>query len=106
MQRDPEVRDKKVYLDYLQNRWGQTMAAVYCVRPKAGAPVSTPLEWKELNEKLNPQEFNIKTIFSRLQEKGDIWKDIFKKRKVDLSAAVILLEKVISKQQNKNNIKM
>src|SRR6185503_2167771 len=50
----PAKRQGKVYLDFLQNRKGQTLAAPYSARPHPGAPVSTPLEWSEVNEKLDP----------------------------------------------------
>lgn len=77
--RNPKKRQKKVYVDYLQNRRGQTLAAPYSVRPKPGATVSTPLEWKEVNNKLNPLNFTIKTIFKRLEKKGDLWKPVIGK---------------------------
>jgi bifunctional non-homologous end joining protein LigD len=74
LERSPAKRRKKVYLDYLQNRRGQTIAAAYSLRPKPGASVSTPLEWKEVKPGLEPASFNIKTIFPRLKKKGDLWK--------------------------------
>ncbi|WP_028981609.1 DNA ligase D [Sporocytophaga myxococcoides] len=76
LERMPKNRPNKVYLDYLQNRMGQTLAAPYCLRPKPGATVSTPLEWSEVKKGLNPMEFNIKTIFKRIKEKGDIFKHV------------------------------
>jgi bifunctional non-homologous end joining protein LigD len=75
----PKKRQHKVYLDFLQNRRGQTLAAPYSLRPKPGATVSTPLEWKEVNEKLDPAAFTIKTIFKRLDKKGDLWKPVLGK---------------------------
>ena len=77
--RVPQKRKKKVYLDFLQNSKGQTLAAAYSVRPKPGATVSTPLEWKEVNDKLDPTLFTIKTIFKRLDKKGDLWKSVLGK---------------------------
>lgn len=79
LERMPNKRKNKIYLDFLQNRKGQTLAAPYCVRPKAGATVSTPLEWDELKKGLHPSQFTIKTIFDRLKEKGDLFKGIFGK---------------------------
>ncbi len=76
LERSPSKRKKKVYLDYLQNRKGQTLAAPYSVRPRPGAPVSTPLDWSEVKEGLNPADFNMKNIFSRLKQKGDIFKKV------------------------------
>lgn len=76
LERMPKNRQNKVYLDFLQNRMGQTLAAPYCLRPKPGATVSTPLEWSEVRKGLDPTEFNIKTIFERIKEKGDIFKEM------------------------------
>jgi len=79
IERSPSKRKKKVYIDYLQNRKGQTLAAPYSVRPKPKAPVSTPLEWKELNSIESPEEFTIKTIHKRLKKKGDLFKGVLGK---------------------------
>ena len=59
-----------IYLDYLQNSRGQTLASVYSARPKPGATVSTPLEWKEVKKGLHPGMFTIKNIHKRLEKKG------------------------------------
>lgn len=74
--RSPSLRQGKVYLDYLQNRRGQTLAAAYSARPVAGARVSTPLLWREVNYRLRPDSFTIKTIPSRLEKVGDMWKPV------------------------------
>lgn len=78
LERMPAKRKGKVYLDYLQNGKGKTMASIYSLRPRDGAGVSTPLEWDEVNDSLNLKEYNYYTILNRLNEKGDLWKDIFK----------------------------
>jgi bifunctional non-homologous end joining protein LigD len=75
LERSPSKRQKKVYPDFLQNNFGQTLAAPYCVRPKAGATVSTPLLWSEVKIGLDPHEFTIKTIFKRLKSMKN--KDLF-----------------------------
>ncbi|MEX2109589.1 MAG: DNA ligase D [Gemmatimonadaceae bacterium] len=59
-------RGDKVYLDYLQNRHGQTIVAPFSVRPLPGATVSTPLQWDEVNESLDPRLFTIKTALDRI----------------------------------------
>jgi len=69
----------KIYVDYLQNRKGQTLAAAYSLRPKPGATVSTPLEWSEVKTGLHPSKFDIKTIFKRIEKKGDIFKPVLGK---------------------------
>jgi bifunctional non-homologous end joining protein LigD len=77
LERMPAKRIGKVYLDFLQNGKGKTMASIYSIRPREGAGVSTPLEWDEINDKLDLQKFNIRTVPARLKEKGDLWKDFF-----------------------------
>ncbi len=77
--RSPKLRQRKVYLDYLQNRQRQTVASAYSVRPRPGAPVSTPLLWSEVKKGLDPTDFNIKTIFKRLDSKGDLFAPVLKK---------------------------
>jgi bifunctional non-homologous end joining protein LigD len=76
LERSPSKRRRKVYLDFLQNRQTQTVAAPYCVRPKPGATVSTPLFWDEVKKGLSPSQFTIKNIFDRLEKVGDIWKPV------------------------------
>jgi bifunctional non-homologous end joining protein LigD len=73
LERTPARRVGKVYLDYLQNREGQTVASVYSVRPKPGAPVSAPLAWAEVNGSLHPADFTIRTMRERLDRVGDLW---------------------------------
>jgi len=73
LERSPAKRQHKVYLDYLQNSEGQTLAAPYCLRPKPGATVSAPLLWEEVKKGLNPSEFTISTIFERLKKLGDLF---------------------------------
>ena len=54
-----------VYVDYLQNVLGKSVAAAYAVRARPGATVSTPLEWNELTSKLDPRDFTIETVGER-----------------------------------------
>jgi bifunctional non-homologous end joining protein LigD len=74
--RSPALRRGKVYLDYLQNRHGQTMACAYSLRPIEGALVSTPLKWSEVTKKLDPTKFNIQTVPRRLDKLGDLWEGL------------------------------
>lgn len=80
LERNPKKRQKKVYLDCLQNRAGQTVVAPYVVRPRPKALVSTPLTWKEVNQKLDPGAFTLKTVLSRFKRKGDLFKDVLTAR--------------------------
>jgi bifunctional non-homologous end joining protein LigD len=59
------ARGGRVYLDYLQNGFGKTIVAPYAVRPRPGAPVSTPLRWSEVNARLDPARFTIRTVPAR-----------------------------------------
>jgi bifunctional non-homologous end joining protein LigD len=87
LERSPSKRQGKVYLDYLQNRRGQTLASAYSIRPKAGATISTPLRWDEVNLKLHPGKFTIKTIAARLDRVGDLWNPVLGKG-IDLKSAL------------------
>lgn len=79
LERRPIKRQKKIYIDFLQNRKGQTLAAPYSVRPKPGATVSTPLKWSEVKSGLSPSDFTIKNIFKRIEKVGDLWKPVLGK---------------------------
>ncbi len=63
-------RGDKVYLDYLQNRHGQTIVAPFSVRPLPAATVSMPLVWDEVNDSLDPKAFTIRTALERIERLG------------------------------------
>lgn len=79
IERSPGKRNKRVYVDYLQNSRGQTIASAYSVRPKPGATVSTPLNWEEVQKGLSPGDFTIKNMGERLNKLGDIFKNVLEK---------------------------
>ena len=91
VERMPEKRKHKIYLDFLQNREGQTLAAPYSVRPTQEASVSTPLHWDEVKPGLNPLDFTIKNTAARLKRHGDLWKPVMDKG-IDLKAVLKNLE--------------
>jgi bifunctional non-homologous end joining protein LigD len=62
-----------VLVDHRQNGHGKTIASVYSVRPKPGAPVSTPLEWSELTEDVRPRDFTMEVALERVAERGDLF---------------------------------
>lgn len=99
LERHPGDRKGKVYLDYLQNRFGQTIVAPYSLRATPEATVSTPLEWKEVTEKLDPKAFTIKTIQKRLKVKGDLWKNILNE-KVDLKKSIQCLRQNLENKKS------
>ncbi len=70
-------RGGRLLIDTFRNSYGQTGVAPYAIRARDGAPVATPLMWKEVERGLfGPHSFNIGNIFQRLKETGDPWKDI------------------------------
>jgi bifunctional non-homologous end joining protein LigD len=85
IERSPAKRQGKVYLDYLQNRHGQTLAAPYSVRPRPHATVSTPLHWDEVAAGLTPNLFTIANAPDRFSKMGDLWKPVLG-RGIDLAA--------------------
>ena len=72
-----EKRGKRVYVDVLRNAYGQTAVAPYAVRALPGAPVSTPLDWRELEEHgLTAQTYTLRNLFDRLEKIPDPWADM------------------------------
>jgi bifunctional non-homologous end joining protein LigD len=65
-----------VLVDHRQNGWGKTIASVYSVRPKPGAPVSTPLRWEELTEDVRPRDFPMEVALERIAEHGDLFEPV------------------------------
>jgi bifunctional non-homologous end joining protein LigD len=63
----------RVLVDYNQNAWGRTLASVYSVRPRPGAPVSTPITWDEVDAGVTIEQFNVFTVPARVRELGDLW---------------------------------
>jgi bifunctional non-homologous end joining protein LigD len=72
-------RDRKMYIDFLQNRPQATLAAPYSVRPKPGATVSMPLHWEEVKKGLKMADFTIKNAIARMRNEGDIFKPVLGK---------------------------
>jgi bifunctional non-homologous end joining protein LigD len=62
-----------VLVDHRQNGWGKTIASVYSVRPKPGAPVSTPLRWDELRHGIVPRDFTMEVALERCRAHGDLF---------------------------------
>ncbi|HET9674754.1 MAG TPA: non-homologous end-joining DNA ligase, partial [Gaiellaceae bacterium] len=67
-----------VLIDANQNGEGKTIASVYSVRPRRGAPVSTPLRWEEVNEDLDPMSFTMDSVRRRIEEHGDLFEGVLK----------------------------
>jgi bifunctional non-homologous end joining protein LigD len=89
--RSLDKRNGRIYLDYLQNKKGQTLASVYSIRPKPGAPVSAPLLWREVKPGLRPSQFNIHNMIRRLETSGDLFAGVLT-GKIDLEKCINNLE--------------
>jgi bifunctional non-homologous end joining protein LigD len=74
LERQIKNRGGKMYLDFLQNRPGATIACAYSLRPKPGATVSMPLHWDEVKTGLMMKDFTIKNALARIQSEGDLFK--------------------------------
>lgn len=72
-------RHGKMYLDFLQNRPGATIASPYSLRPKSGATVSTPLHWEEIKKGLKMSDFTIRNSIARFKKEGDLFKGVLGK---------------------------
>ena len=70
----------RVLVDYNQNAWGRTLASIYSVRPRAQAPVSTPLTWKEIDKGCRIEDFRLDNVRSRIARVGDLWKPLVQAR--------------------------
>ncbi|SDF08895.1 bifunctional non-homologous end joining protein LigD [Pricia antarctica] len=91
MERRIKNREGKIYLDFLQNRKGQTVAAPYSVRPVEGAQVSAPLHWGEVEYGLGASHFTIKNMAQRLAKEGDLFAPVLEAG-IDMGTALESLE--------------
>jgi bifunctional non-homologous end joining protein LigD len=89
LERMPAKRKGRIYVDFLQNRSGATLAAAYSCRPAQGATVSMPLKWSEVKKGLSPSKFTIFNTLKRLEKVGDLWSPVIGKG--------IKIEQVLSK---------
>ncbi|MFN3323113.1 MAG: DNA ligase D [Bryobacteraceae bacterium] len=69
-------RTGRVYFDYLQNAGAKTVAAPYVLRAYPGAPVATPLEWREVTADLDPRQFHIRNAMERFARTGDLFRPV------------------------------
>jgi bifunctional non-homologous end joining protein LigD len=76
-----------VLVDHRQNGWGKTIASVYSVRPKPGAPVSTPLRWEELTEDVTPRTFTMEKALERVARDGDLFAAVLREKRPLAAAA-------------------
>jgi bifunctional non-homologous end joining protein LigD len=68
-----KAKRRGVLIDANQNGEGKTIASVYSVRPRPGAPVSTPLRWEEVDESLDARQFTMEVVLERIRRHGDLF---------------------------------
>ncbi|HYP28926.1 MAG TPA: non-homologous end-joining DNA ligase [Blastocatellia bacterium] len=91
----------RIYVDHMQNARGKSVVAPYSVRPRAGATVSAPLEWGEVERgKITPQDFTIKNMSGRISERGDLFKAVLS-RKQSLKKAIEEVDSLFRKLKPK-----
>ncbi|MBK5298202.1 MAG: DNA ligase D [Vicinamibacteria bacterium] len=84
VERSVKKRGAKVYVDYLQNIEGKTLACAYSARASEFAGASTPLTWDEVDAGVDRRDYTIRTLPARLAEVGDVWKALWKVKAPDL----------------------
>jgi len=87
-----DLRGNKTFVDPSQNDYADTLAAVYSARPYHIPSVSTPLDWKEVKQGLDPSLFTIHTIEERIHKKGDLFKEVLNKKWADQN--IVRLRKI------------
>ncbi len=75
-----KAKRRGVLIDSNQNGEGKTIASVYSVRPREGAPVSTPLRWEEVTEELDPRGFTMEVVLGRIEHEGDLYEPVLTSR--------------------------
>jgi bifunctional non-homologous end joining protein LigD len=86
-------RGRTVYVDYLQNIEGKTLATAYSARASEFAGVSTPLTWEEVHDGIAPQDFTLRTAPARFERVGDLWSTVVSGTSVDLESVLARLAK-------------
>src|SRR6476660_8211501 len=77
VERTVRKRGAKIYVDYLQNIEGKTLACAYSARASAYGGASAPLTWKEVHAGVDRRDFTMATLPARIAEVGDLWKSLF-----------------------------
>lgn len=88
VERSVHARGRTVYIDYLQNIRGKTLATAYSARASEWAGVSTPLTWREVHEGVDRRDFTLRTVLARFAEVGDLWRPLRESRGADLTTVL------------------
>jgi bifunctional non-homologous end joining protein LigD len=99
IERMKKKRGSRLYVDYVQHGEGKTIVAPYSIRGNVHAGTATPLYWEEVNEKLDPKNFTLKTALSRIRSQGDPFKDYYHTKTIQPFAPVldVLKQKTLKK---------
>jgi bifunctional non-homologous end joining protein LigD len=93
VERALKARGQRVYVDFMQNGLGKTLASAYSARANDFAGVSTPLRWDEVEAGVKPQDFTVQNIADRLEAVGDLWAPLRKSKGADLRAVMKYAER-------------
>jgi bifunctional non-homologous end joining protein LigD len=96
MERQIKNRNGKMYLDFLQNRPGATIACPYSLRPKIGATVSMPLHWEEVKKGLTMKDFTLSNAIVRMKSEGDLFKGVLQEG-IDMASALSKAQGLVEK---------
>jgi bifunctional non-homologous end joining protein LigD len=88
VERSLKARGSRVYVDYMQNSRGKTLASAYSARASEFAGVSTPLTWEEVEAGVSPKDFTVKNFAQRIGEAGDLWAALRTSKGADLRAVM------------------
>lgn len=86
IERALKARGRRIYVDYLQNALGKTLASAYSARASEFAGVSTPITWDEVDAGVSPRDFTIANFAQRITEAGDPWAGLRKSKGADLGS--------------------
>ena len=93
LERTPAKRKGKIYLDFLQNRSIQTIAAPFSLRPKPGATVSMPLAWEEVKPGLKIADFTIHNATKQVKERSELFSPVLGKG-IDMKSVIKKMEQI------------
>jgi bifunctional non-homologous end joining protein LigD len=93
VERSLKARGQRVYVDFMQNGLGKTLASAYSARANDFAGVSTPLTWDEVEAGVKPQDFTVQNIADRIEAVGDLWAPLRKSKGADLRAVMTYAER-------------
>jgi bifunctional non-homologous end joining protein LigD len=98
IERSLKARGRRIYVDYMQNALGKTLASVYSARASDFAGVSTPITWDEVEAGVSPKDFTIGNFAERVESAGDPWAGLRTAKAPDLTAVMKSTTKAAKKQ--------